>query len=291
MWKDIQIKQYSDSGRQGKKRNHGLYNMRQSFEEDADNNGILLDKEGLWRQTYKERREQDQDNIEITPKRYMRPMSALISPSDGFSSRQRPITALGQKVQGKKMLKIDENAEMISVPYHSETKYWRNTKKFDKTNQNVIRNHSALQRVSLGGESENYNIEEEEAKNQNLIEKQIMKNRLFSPIQSQGKHQINDRDIEQMTEGFYEHVALIKGSRNIPKKKGFKHSNLQIQDNLTDIMRLIKEQTYTKSPLIVKTKPYGKRTQSAVNKQQKVNQRYRTISGKAQLRAVRGFQL
>lgn len=31
------------------------------------------------------------------------------------------------------MIKIDENEEIISAPYHSETKYWRNTKKYDKT--------------------------------------------------------------------------------------------------------------------------------------------------------------
>ncbi|CAD8107212.1 unnamed protein product [Paramecium primaurelia] len=253
--------------------------LRYSFQENLDNYGFQKQSQ----------REQEQENIEITPKKSMRPMSAYTSFSQGFSSRQRPITAPGLNLQVKHMMKINENEEMISAPYHSETKYWRNTKKFDKTNQNVIRNHSALQKVSLGGDSEIYNIEEEETKNQNMMEKQIIKNRLFSPMQGQPKHQINDRDIQYLTEGFYQHVALIKGTQ--PQQKTFKHSNLQICDNLVDIMKLISGQTYTKSPVVYKTKPQGLRPQSAVNKQGKVNQRYRPVSGKVQSIAIRGFQL
>ncbi|CAD8200719.1 unnamed protein product [Paramecium octaurelia] len=252
--------------------------LRYSLQENIDN-------QGLQKQSF---REQEQENIEITPKKQMRPLSAYTSLSQGFSSRQRPITAPGLNLQVKHMMKINENEEMVSAPYHSETKYWRNTKKFDKTNQNVIRNHSALKKVSLGCESEFYNIEEEETRNQNMIEKQIIKNRLFSPMQSYEKHQINDRDIQYLTEGFYQHVALIKGTQ---PQKTFKHSNLQICDNLVDIMRLINGQTYSKSPVVVKTKPKGLRPQSAVSKQVGVSQRYRPVSGKMQSIAIRGFQL
>ncbi|CAD8120043.1 unnamed protein product [Paramecium sonneborni] len=286
MWKEKQIEEYFNSGAYSSKVNRDLDYMRQSYQEDVDNNGILIDKEGFCKQSYKGRSGDDLGNVEIRGQKYQRPMSALISPSYGYSFRQRPITAPGLKVQVKHMMRIDENAAMISVPYHSETKYWRNTKKFDKTNQNVIRNDSTLKKESLVGESENLNIEEEEeTKNQNMIDKQIVKNRSFQPIQSQERNQINDRDIEQMTEG-----AQIKG-RSMPQQKGFKHSSLQIYDNLTDIMKLINGQTYTKSPVIVKTKPQGLRPQSAINKQQKVSQRYRPIGGKVSLIAVRGFQL
>ncbi|CAD8211078.1 unnamed protein product [Paramecium pentaurelia] len=277
MYKEKQVEEYFYPTMHNKKQNDYL---RQSLQEDWNNYGIQKSKEGFLKQTFKARSEQQQEDLEIGPKKSTRPMTALISPSHSYSSRQRPITAPGLNVQVKHMMKIDENEEMISVPYHSETRYYKNTKKLDKTNQNYIRNHTTLKKLSLEGESEIYNIEEEEAKNQNMIEKQTIKSSLFSPMQSEQ---------QQLTGGLHQNATIIKGTQS--QQKLFKHSSLQIYDNLVEIMKLINGQTYTKSPVIVKTKPQGLRPQSAVNKQIKVSQRYRPVSGKVQSITVRGYQL
>ncbi|CAK67003.1 unnamed protein product (macronuclear) [Paramecium tetraurelia] len=286
MQKEKQVEEYFYPVMYRKKQHEYL---RQSLQEDYHNYGIWKTKEGLQKQAFKARREQEQEDIEIGPQKSIRPMTALISPSHSYSSRQRPITAPGLNVQVKHMMKIDENEAMISVPYHSEAKHFRNTKTLDKSNlfcisyqianQKVIRNNSTLKKVSLEGESEIYVIEDEEAKNQNIIEKQTVKSSLFSPKQSE----------QQLTGGFHQNTTIIKGAQH--QQRLFKHSSLQIYDNLAEIMKLINGQTYTKSPVIVKTKPQGLRPQSAVNKQVKVSQRYRPVSGKVQSITVRGIQL
>ncbi|CAD8208449.1 unnamed protein product [Paramecium octaurelia] len=277
MQKGKQVEEYFYPVMHNKKQHEYL---RQSLQEDCHNYGNQKTKEGFQKQTFKARREQEQEDIEIGPQKSIRPMTALISPSHSYSSRQRPITAPGLNVQVKHMMKIDENDAMISVPYHSEAKHFRNTKTGDKTNQNVIRNHSTLKKVSLEGESEIYVIEDDEAKNYNIIEKQTVKSSLFSPKQSE----------QQLTGGgFHQNTTILKGGQH--QQRLFKHSSLQIYDNLVEIMKLINGQTYTKSPVIVKTKPQGLRPQSAVNKQIKVSQRYRPVSGKVQSITVRGIQL
>ncbi|CAD8095358.1 unnamed protein product [Paramecium primaurelia] len=279
MLREKQIEDHFDPVVRHKKQHHNIEDLRQDYQEDLENYGFS-------KQSFKAKKEQELENLQITPEKSLRPMTALISPSQSSVQRQRPITAPGLNTQTKQMMKIDENEEMIQLPYHSETKYWRNTKKYDKTNQNVVRNHSALKKVSLGGDCENYNIEEQEIKNHNMIEKQIIKNRLLSPTYVSQRHQVNDRDIQQLTEGFYQHVALIKGTSQIKKNKP--QPGFQLYDNLLDLMKLINSEKSNKSPIITKTSSQGFRPQTAISRQTKGNQR--PFSSKLQSVGVRAFQ-
>ncbi|CAD8103159.1 unnamed protein product [Paramecium sonneborni] len=281
MLREKQIEDHFDPVIRHKKQHHNIEDLRQDYQEDLENYGFS-------KQTFKAKKEQELDNLQITPEKSQRPMTAFISPTQNSAQRQRPITAPGLNSQNKQMMKIDENEEMIQLPYHSETKYWRNTKKYDKTNQNVVRNHSALKKVSLGGDCENYNIEEQQIKNYNMIEKQIIKNRLLSPTYVSQRHQINDRDVQQLTEGFYQHVSLIKGTSLIQKNK--QQPGFQLYDNLLDLMKLISQENSNKNPVITKTSSQGFRPQTGVSRQMKTNQRTRPFSSKLQSLGVRPFQ-
>ncbi|CAD8190022.1 unnamed protein product [Paramecium octaurelia] len=281
MLREKQIEDHFDPVGRHKKQHHNIEDLRQDYQEDLENYGFS-------KQSFKAKKEQELENLQITPEKQLRPMTALISPVQSSAQRQRPITAPGPNTQTKQMMKIDENEEMIQLPYQSETKYWRNTKKYDKTNQNVVRNHSALKKVSLGGDCENFNIEEEEIKNHHMIEKQIVKNRLLSPTFVSQRHQINDRDVQQLTEGFYQHVALIKGTSKIQASKA--QQGFQLYDNLLDLMKIIQQENSNKSPIITKTSSQGFRPQTGVSRQIKSNQRSRPFSGKLQSVGVRAFQ-
>ncbi|CAD8187526.1 unnamed protein product [Paramecium octaurelia] len=283
MLREKQIEDHFDPVVRHKKQHHNIEDLRQDYQEDLENYGFS-------KQSFKAKKEQELENIQITPEKSLRPMTALISPVQSSSQRQRPITAPGLNTQTKQMMKIDENEEMLQLPYHSETKYWRNTKKYDKTNQNVVRNHSALKKVSLGGDCENYNIEEQEIKNHNLIEKQIIKNRLLSPTFVSQRHQINDRDVQQLTEGFYQHVALIKGTSKNQSHNNKPQPGFQLYDNLLDLMKLINQENSNKSPIITKTSSQGFRPQTGVSRQIKSQQHTRPFSSKIQTVGVRAFQ-
>ncbi|CAD8106161.1 unnamed protein product [Paramecium sonneborni] len=282
MQREKQIEDHFDPVVRHKKQHHNIEDLRQDYQEDLENYGFS-------KQSFKAKKEQELENLQITPEKSLRPMTAFISPTQSSVQRQRPITAPGLNSQTKQMMKIDENEEMIQLPYHSETKYWRNTKKYDKTNQNVVRNHSALKKVSLGGDCDNYNIEEQEIKNHNIIEKQIIKNRLLSPTYVSQRHQINDRDVQQLTEGFFQHVALIKGTTT-QVQKNKQQPGFQLYDNLLDLMKLINQENSNKTPVITKTSSQGFRPQTGVSRQNKSNQKTRPFSSKLQSLGVRAFQ-